>query len=114
LPLQGNARKSEQREGQRLALQGGMRAVGSIEGKGEPKIGFEEFSDVGVLVLESAKLPDSKVSTQIAENCGIDPADLRLAIAPTDSVAGMTQVSARVMENRITQAIHCGVRYQYG
>ena len=30
------------------------------------KIGFEEFSDVGVLVLESGKLPDSKVSAQIA------------------------------------------------
>jgi len=62
------------------------------------KIGFEEFSDIGVLVLESNKLPDEKVSAMIAEKCGIDPADLRLAVAPTDSVAGLVQVSARVVE----------------
>ena len=62
------------------------------------KIGFEEFSDVGVLVLESNKLPDEKVTAHIAEKCDIDPADLRIAIAPTDSVAGLVQVSARVVE----------------
>ena len=31
------------REEQRLALQGGEKAVSGIEGKGEPKIGVEEF-----------------------------------------------------------------------
>jgi 8-amino-3,8-dideoxy-alpha-D-manno-octulosonate transaminase len=31
------------REKQKLALQGGLKAVGSIEGKGQPKIGVEEF-----------------------------------------------------------------------
>jgi methenyltetrahydromethanopterin cyclohydrolase len=62
------------------------------------KIDFEEFSDVGVLVLESNKLPDEKVTAHIAEKCDIDPADLRIAIAPTDSVAGLVQVSARVVE----------------
>lgn len=31
---------------QKLALQGGLRAVGSIEGKGKPKIGVEEFMSV--------------------------------------------------------------------
>ncbi len=72
------------------------------------KIGFEEFSDVGVLVLESSKLPDSKVSAQIAEKCGIDPADLRLAVAPTDSVAGMTQVSARVVETGLHKLFTMG------
>jgi methenyltetrahydromethanopterin cyclohydrolase len=62
------------------------------------KIGFEEFSDVGVIVLESNKLPDEKVASFIAEKCSIDPADLRIACAPTDSVAGLVQVSARVVE----------------
>jgi methenyltetrahydromethanopterin cyclohydrolase len=62
------------------------------------RLGFEEYSDVGVLVLESNKLPDSSVSARIAEQCGIDPADLRLAVAPTDSIAGLVQVSARVVE----------------
>jgi methenyltetrahydromethanopterin cyclohydrolase len=72
------------------------------------KIGFEEFSDIGVLVLESSKIPDSKVSAQIAEKCGIDPADLRLAVASTDSVAGMTQVSARVVETGLHKLFTMG------
>jgi dTDP-4-amino-4,6-dideoxygalactose transaminase len=37
---------ANQREVQRLALQGGLKAVSQIEGKGEPKIGVEEFMAV--------------------------------------------------------------------
>jgi 8-amino-3,8-dideoxy-alpha-D-manno-octulosonate transaminase len=37
---------ANQRDAQRLALQGGMKAVTTIEGKGKPKIGLEEFMSV--------------------------------------------------------------------
>lgn len=37
---------SVQKEKQRLALQGGMKAASRIEGKGEPKIGVEEFMSI--------------------------------------------------------------------
>ena len=72
------------------------------------KIGFEEFSDVGVIVLESNKLPDEKVAALIAETCSIDPADLRIACAPTDSVAGLVQVSARVVETGLHKLFTMG------
>lgn len=72
------------------------------------RIGFEEFSEVGVLVLESNKLPDAAVSADIAEKCGIDPADLRLAVAPTNSVAGLVQVSARVVETGLHKLFTMG------
>ncbi len=72
------------------------------------KIGFEEFSEVGVLVLESNRLPDAAVSAHIAEKCGIDPSDLRLAVAPTNSVAGMVQVSARVVETGLHKLFAMG------
>ena len=72
------------------------------------KIGFEEFSDVAVIVLESNKLPDEKVSAHIAEKCGIDPADLRIAIAPTNSVAGLVQVSTRVVETGLHKLFTMG------
>ncbi len=72
------------------------------------KIGFEEFSDVAVIVLESNRLPDEKVSALIAEKCGIDPADLRIAIAPTDSTAGLVQVSARVVETGLHKLFTMG------
>ncbi len=61
-------------------------------------IEFEEHSDVGVLFLESSSLPGVEAANQIAQACGIDPADLRLVVAPTDSIAGSVQVSARVVE----------------
>lgn len=72
------------------------------------KIGFEEFADVAVLVLESNKLPDVGVAAKIAEQCGIDAADLRLAVAPTDSVAGLVQVSARVVETGLHKLFTMG------
>ncbi|MEI8004332.1 MAG: methenyltetrahydromethanopterin cyclohydrolase, partial [Methanothrix sp.] len=72
------------------------------------KIGFEELSDVAVIVLEANKLPDEKVSALIAEKCSIDPADLRIAIAPTDSIAGLVQVSARVVETGLHKLFTMG------
>jgi methenyltetrahydromethanopterin cyclohydrolase len=72
------------------------------------KIGFEEFADVAVLVLESNKLPDAGVAAKIAEQCGIDAADLRLAVAPTNSVAGLVLVSARVVETGLHKLFTMG------
>jgi methenyltetrahydromethanopterin cyclohydrolase len=72
------------------------------------RIGFEEFSDVGAIVLESNKLPDAKVAAHIAETCGIDPGDLRIAVAPTNSIAGMVQVSARVVETGLHKLFTMG------
>ena len=69
---------------------------------------FEEYSDVAVLVLESNTLPDEKVSDFIAQACGVDPADLKLAIAPTDSMAGLVQVSARVVETGLHKLYSMG------
>ena len=72
------------------------------------KIGFEEYSDVAVLVLESNNLPDAAVASHIAEKSGIDPAHLRLAVAPTNSVAGLVQVSARVVETGLHKLFTMG------
>ena len=69
---------------------------------------FEEYSDVGVLFLESDTLPDEAAAEKIAEACGIDAADLRLAVAPTDSVAGLVQVSARVVETGLHKLFTLG------
>ena len=50
-PSGGMVRMSEQK----LALQGGMKAVSTIEGKGKPKIGVEEFMSVAERFGFSAK-----------------------------------------------------------
>lgn len=72
------------------------------------KIGFEEYSEVGAIVLESNRIPDAKVAAHIAEKCAIEPADLRIAVAPTNSVAGMVQVSARVVETGLHKLFTMG------
>ncbi len=72
------------------------------------RIGFEESSDVAVIVLESDRIPDEDVAGHIAERCGIDPGDLRIAVASTDSLAGLVQVSARVVETGLHKLFSMG------
>lgn len=69
---------------------------------------FEEYSDVAVLFLESATLPDEAAADKIAKACSVDPADLKLAVAPTDSIAGSVQVSARVVETGLHKLYSMG------
>ncbi len=61
-------------------------------------IGLREEASHAVGVLESGKLPPIEVCLQIAEQCGIEPTDLTLLVAPTSSVAGTIQVVARTVE----------------
>jgi len=61
-------------------------------------IGFREQVSHAVGVLESSGLPPTEVCSQIAEQCGIQPANLTLLVAPTSSIAGTIQVVARTVE----------------
>lgn len=61
----------------------------------------DEVSEVAVLALEGRKLPADEVATQVAAKCGVPPERLTLLIAPTASLAGSVQVSARVVETAL-------------
>jgi 8-amino-3,8-dideoxy-alpha-D-manno-octulosonate transaminase len=63
----------EQRETQRLALQGGMRAVARIEGKGEPKIGLEEFMALARRFGFSGKALEKMKAAVAKEDMGKGP-----------------------------------------
>lgn len=80
-------------------------------------IGFVERADRCVGVIESSKLPTDDVCAHIAEKCGVAPERLRLAVAPTASLAGNLQVVARSVETALhklhelgwdVRKIHCG------
>jgi len=58
------------------------------------KLDYEDKSDVGVLVVQSRKLPDEKVADMLAKKCKIDPKNLYLVVTPTESIAGSVQVVA--------------------
>jgi methenyltetrahydromethanopterin cyclohydrolase len=62
------------------------------------KLGYEERADTGVLVLEGRTLPTDEVAAWVAEKARLQPAQLTFVVAPTASLAGGVQISARIVE----------------
>lgn len=61
-------------------------------------LGYRESSEIGVITLEGRRLPTRAVADKIAAACRIAPENLHMLIAPTASIAGSIQISARVVE----------------
>jgi methenyltetrahydromethanopterin cyclohydrolase len=62
------------------------------------KLGYADNADCGTLVLESAKPPPPPIVEKVARDCGLTPQQLTFIFAPTQSLAGSTQVVARSLE----------------
>lgn len=80
---------------------GPARALAKKPKKLYEEIGYEDVAEEAVLVLEGRQIPDENVAEKIAQECDVRPEDLYIAIAPTASVAGSVQISARVVETGI-------------
>jgi methenyltetrahydromethanopterin cyclohydrolase len=65
------------------------------------EIGYKDSSDKAVIVLEAGELPSEEVADKIAEKCGVDSNEVYIAVAPTSSIAGSVQISARIVETGI-------------
>ena len=77
---------------------GPLRAKSLVERELFARLGYREAATRGVLILEGRTLPDEGVAEWIAEKAGLPPDGLTLAIAPTASLAGGVQISARAIE----------------
>jgi len=77
---------------------GPLRAHARVERELFEKLGYEERADEGVLVLEGRALPTDEVAAWVAEKAKLQPAQLTFVIAPTASLAGGVQISARIVE----------------
>ena len=77
---------------------GPLRAHVRVEKELFEKLGYAETAARGVLVLEGRTIPTDEVVAFVAEKSGLLPAQLTFAIAPTASIAGGTQVVARILE----------------
>jgi methenyltetrahydromethanopterin cyclohydrolase len=64
-------------------------------------IGLVERPDVAVGVLEANSLLPLEVVAELARQCGVEPARLTLAVAPTASPAGTVQIVARSVETAL-------------
>jgi methenyltetrahydromethanopterin cyclohydrolase len=62
------------------------------------KIGYKDESDVAVLLLETDVKPPDSVGLFVAEKCGVRPEDVYLLLTTTTSMAGMVQISGRIVE----------------
>ena len=77
---------------------GPLRAHARVEKELFEKLGYEENAERGVLVLEARALPDEAVAAWVAEKARLEPARLTFVVAPTASLAGGVQISARILE----------------
>ena len=77
---------------------GPLRAHARVERELFEKLAYEEQADEGVLVLETRTLPTDEVAAWVAEKARLQPLQLTFVVAPTASIAGGVQISARIVE----------------
>ena len=65
------------------------------------ELAWSEQADRSVLCLETGQDPPAEIVDKVAQRCGLKPADLTFLIAPTASVCGSVQISARVVETAL-------------
>ena len=68
------------------------------------ELGYRDRSDHGVLVLEVDKPPPRVVLDKVLRDCALAPDALTIVLTPTTSLAGTTQVVARVLEVALHKA----------
>jgi methenyltetrahydromethanopterin cyclohydrolase len=71
-------------------------------------LGYRDRTDSGVLVLEVDRLPPQVIVDKILRDCALDAGQLTLIVTPTTSLAGTTQVVARVLEVALHKAHELG------
>lgn len=77
---------------------GPLRAHARVEKELFEKLAYEETAEHGVLVLEGRQLPTDEVAQWVAKKARLAPAALTFVVAPTASIAGNVQISARIIE----------------
>ena len=72
------------------------------------ELGYRDRADVGVLVLEVDRPPPKVIIDKLLRDCALAPEALTLILTPTTSLAGTTQVVARVLEVALHKAHELG------
>jgi methenyltetrahydromethanopterin cyclohydrolase len=97
---------SSQFAGWRIKEENGNIAIGSGPARAlalKPKdvyteIDYKDQSDKAVLTLESNQLPTDLLIEKVTASCNIAAQNLIIVVAPTASIAGITQVTGRIVE----------------
>jgi methenyltetrahydromethanopterin cyclohydrolase len=62
------------------------------------KIDYKDEADVAVILLETEKKPPDSAAYFIAEACGVEPENVYMLLTTSTSMAGMVQISGRIVE----------------
>ena len=77
---------------------GPLRAHARVERELFEKLEYAQDAARGVLVLEGRALPTDAVAAWVAQKARLQPSQLTFVVAPTASLAGGVQISARILE----------------
>jgi methenyltetrahydromethanopterin cyclohydrolase len=77
---------------------GPLRAHARVEHDLFDKLEYAEHAAAGVLVLEGRTLPTDEVALWVGQKANLQPEQLTFVVAPTASLAGGVQISARIVE----------------
>jgi methenyltetrahydromethanopterin cyclohydrolase len=72
------------------------------------ELGYRDAADFGSLVLEVDRAPPALIVDKLLRDCALAPTGLGLVLTPTQSLAGTTQVVARVLEVALHRAHELG------
>ena len=72
------------------------------------ELGYRDVAATGVLALEVDRVPPKVVIDKLLRDCGLAPEALTLVLTPTTSLAGTTQIAARVLEVALHKAHELG------
>ena len=87
------------KEGDSIAIGSGPARALALKPKAiYEEIGYKDSSDKAVLTLESNLLPSDVLIEKVTGACNISPENLIAVVAPTASLAGLTQVAGRIVE----------------
>jgi methenyltetrahydromethanopterin cyclohydrolase len=62
------------------------------------ELAYDDSAANAILVIEGARPPPAKIVAAVAQDCRVKPTDLTILFAPTQSLAGSTQIVARSLE----------------
>ena len=77
------------------------------------ELGYRDHGPNGVIVLEVDRPPPEIVIDKLLRACGLAPAGLTIVLTPTASLAGTTQVVARVLEVALHKAHALGFALEH-
>ena len=87
------------KEGNSIAIGSGPARALALKPKDiYEEISYHDSSDKAVLTLESNSLPSDALIEKVTGACNIKAENLIVVVAPTASIAGLTQVAGRIVE----------------